>query len=149
MAFIIVLSLVSCRAINIHEEYGYNIYNDKEKVEHCSEICIIRIDSKIDNNTYKITLIDRMKKNCEEYENYNKITLKINLFYVDISLYYLLFYYNQYNISEKFIYGKNLSISDSKFIIELKGYDESLKYYEQTGECKSVIDYYINLINDK
>ena len=40
-------------------------------------------------------------------------------------------------------------IMELSFVTKLKGYDESLKYYEQTGECKSVIDYYINLINDK
>ena len=42
-----------------------------------------------------------------------------------------------------------INIFNIPFIKELEDYDESLKYNEQTGKCKTVIDYYINLINDK
>ena len=69
---------------------------------------------------------------------------------INSNKYYLLFNCrNNLNVYDQYAYYQKIVIDYSPFIEELNGYDESLEYYEQTGECKAKIDYYLNLINDK
>ena len=75
--------------------------------------------------------------------------IKFLLINIESKLVYSLFNSKNNRFNNQYNNECNIIIDYSPFIEELKGYDESLEYYEQIGECKAKIDYYLNLINDK
>lgn len=152
--FVIAFLLEACHVVDINNKYGYNIYNDKLKVENSSNICIVRVDSVNNfnnkNKKYKYTIIEYIKKDIYYHFKEDEILISNKLSKFKLN-YYLIFINKKYyqDSDKKADSSSEIEITHLPFIKELEDYDESLKYNEQTGKCKSVIDYYINLINDK
>ena len=151
--FLLASVLEACNVVDISNKYGYNIYDDKFLVENSNNISVIRINNYIKRKSnikeYGIKLLKIIKNNNKDYNNYTRIFVNNTLISLKKDTIYIIFI-NTNNVNNKQYYNDYQIIIDySPFIEELKGYDESLEYYEQTGECKAKIDYYLNLINDK
>ena len=135
------LSLV-CNIIKVNNEYGYNIYNDGLKVKNCAEIIIVKpIYKEGKNNLYLETAMII-------YEGFNypqkfNLTAKKDLFIYEN--YYLVFVNFTKNIKEG-IFNSDIEIKYSPFIYALEGYNPSFPYNNQTGECRKILNYYIDLI---
>ena len=69
---------------------------------------------------------------------------------INVNKYYIVFISNRNHDkpNKQYVDDWHIIIDYNPFIEELKDYDESLEYYEQTGECKVKIDYYLDLINN-
>lgn len=151
--FLLASVLEACNVVDISNKYGYNIYDDKLLVQKCNDICIVRINElwfKGDSEQEYIVkdIVHILKK--DNYYEYRLLNLNNSLIKINTYHYYLIFVNeSKRNISSQYYHYEEINIDYSPFIEELKGYDESLEYYEQTGECKAKIDYYLNLINDK
>ena len=137
------LTLVT-NTIKIHHQYGYNIYNDEQKVLYSNYIYIVKNSyfKTGDNNIGKYVTIDFLSTNKEVIsEMYIDNKFNSNL------KFYLLFF-NENIIYDIGLgeYSNEIIISHKPFIYPLKDYDESLPYNEQTGECSKILNYYIDLI---
>ena len=80
LSFVTTSSVLVGRVIYANNKYGYNIYNDKLKVENSSDICIVKINYlEEDNKEYKVynaSYVEILKKS----KNYiiNRILIKDN-----------------------------------------------------------------------
>ena len=130
--------------IKVNNEYGYNIYNDELKVKNCDYIFIAKHkfinDEKSENVYYSTSDFIYSDKRINVINiNSTYINTNVKYYLVIIELDNLL-----YNSSGQ--YCNIINISHKPFIYPLKDYNEFLPYNAQTGECKEILNYYIDLI---
>lgn len=156
MVLLLASVLEACSVVDINNKYGYNIYDDKLLVRNSKNIFIVKVDDfkKIYSDihrVYNISILTTIKNNSTYHIRENQIFIKNNLIRLHNNKVYICFnnaynHYSQENV--KIQVSQYITIDYNPFIEELPGYNESLEYYEQTGECKTKIDYYLDLIND-
>ena len=153
MVFLLAFSLEACSVVDINNKYGYNIYNDKLLVQNSVDICIIRVKNFLytqnQMHRYSIVEISGLLNNCK-YLEYKAIMINKLSININVNKYYIVFISNRNHDkpNKQYVDDWHIIIDYNPFIEELKDYDESLEYYEQTGECKVKIDYYLDLINN-
>lgn len=152
MVFLLAFSLEACSVVDINNKYGYNIYNDKLLVHNSMDICIVRVNAifykENKEREFIIKEVDYLTKK-DSYCEYKIIKINNPLIKICTNQFYLLFNSKQnQKKNNQYSHYQKIIIDYNPFIEELKDYDESLEYYEQTGECKVKIDYYLDLINN-
>ena len=140
---IMILVLLSLCLVNnivkVHNEYGYNIYNDELKVKNSDEILIVNYSYNINKKLSRMKIVYSFNNIIESQINIdNSIILKTNN-------YYLIFLESDV-INNDRLFNYEYKINFSPFIYLLKDYDEFLPYDKQEGECRKILDYYIDLI---
>lgn len=149
ISLFLIISMLVSHFVIINKKYGYNIYNDELKVQNCSDICIVKVNYLEEDNKsekiYNVSCIESLKKTS----NIDRIYCRNFFSKININNIYLVFGQNSIEDDMKNVeYTKISIIYDQPFIIELKDYNESLKYDEQIGKCKNTINYYVNLIKE-
>ena len=139
LAFVLCLSQV----IFSYNKYGYNIYDDEQKVRN-SKIIYIGNLNKIDEisnyNYFQLYNYHILKENLKIKKSSNKVL-------INKKRYYIVFINDMLNDIHIDKYNGDNYVGSYQFIQELPDYDPSLSYDKQEGKSGKIINYYIDLIN--
>lgn len=134
------ISLIN-NVVKVHNQYGYNIYNDVLKVKNSNEIYIIEsmyLNKEDSTESYSIdNVLYSINKTSTLFLENKTFVPKVG--------YYLVFLQSKKTKYDEISFYK-YEIINKPFIYPLKDYNESLPYNEQTGECSKILNYYIDLI---